>query len=40
MTREDQTDPMRNIDPSMIILGLGYATSLIVAVGWLATFIL
>lgn len=27
------------IDPSMIILGLGYVTSLIVAMGWLVTFL-
>lgn len=39
MRRNDQTDQMLDIDPSMIILGLGYATSLLVAIGWLATFI-
>lgn len=39
MTREDQNDQMLDIDPSMIILGLGYATGLIVAIGWLATSI-
>lgn len=27
------------INPSMILLGLGYATSLCVAIGWVATFI-
>ena len=26
-----------DIDPGMIILGIGYITSLLVAVGWLAT---
>lgn len=39
MSRNDQTDQMLDIDPSTIILGLGYATSLLVAIGWLATFI-
>ena len=28
-----------DIDPGMIILGIGYVTSLFVAVGWLATTI-
>jgi hypothetical protein len=27
-------------DPATIILGLGYATSLIVAIGWVATLVL
>lgn len=25
------------LDPAMIILGLGYATALLVAIGWIAT---
>lgn len=39
MSRDDHTDQMLDIDPSMIILGLGYATSLLLAIGWLATLI-
>lgn len=39
MTHEEHNDPNLNIDPSMIILGLGYTTSLIVAIGWLATLL-
>ena len=40
MTREENNNPMLDIDPSMIILGLGYATCLIVAIGWVATFLI
>ncbi|MEJ2275667.1 MAG: hypothetical protein P8Y01_14030 [Woeseiaceae bacterium] len=29
-----------DIDPYMILLGLGYATSLCVAVGWVAAFVI
>ena len=39
MSRDDHTDQMLDIDPSTIILGLGYATSLLLAIGWLATLI-
>ncbi len=39
MTREQHENTMLDIDPSMIILGLGYATFLIVAIGWVATFL-
>jgi hypothetical protein len=35
MTYNDQK---QDLDASMIILGLGYACSLLVAIGWLATF--
>ncbi len=28
------------LDPELIILGLGYATSLIVAIGWVASLVL
>ena len=28
------------LDPEMIIMGLGYATSLLVAIGWIATLVL
>jgi hypothetical protein len=34
MKREQQT---LDLDPSMIILGLSYATLLLVAIGWVAT---
>jgi hypothetical protein len=39
MARDASNDTMLDIDPSMILLGLGYATSLVVAIGWLATFL-
>ena len=29
-----------NLDPQTIIMGLGYATSLLVAIGWIATLML
>lgn len=38
MTREETKDQILDVNPSMIILGLGYVTSLIVAIGWLTTF--
>ena len=38
MTRNAQGNEHLEIDPSMIILGIGYATSLCVAIGWVATF--
>jgi hypothetical protein len=37
MPRERHSAPNLDIDPSMIIIGLGYATGLVVAIGWLAT---
>jgi hypothetical protein len=40
MTHEERNDERLDIDPSMIILGIGYATSLCVAIGWVATFVL
>ncbi len=30
----------QDLDPQMIIMGLGYATSLLVAIGWVATLVL
>jgi len=27
-----------DLDPTLIILGLGYASALLVAIGWVATF--
>lgn len=35
MTYNDQK---QDLDATLIILGLGYACSLLVAIGWLATF--
>ena len=40
MTRSQNNDQILGIDPSMIILGLGYATTLIVAIGWFASFVI
>ena len=40
MTRKERNDDRLHIDPSMIILVIGYATSLCVAAGWVATLIL
>ena len=37
MPRAKHSDPNLDINPSMILLGLGYATGLVVAIGWLAT---
>ena len=28
-----------SIDPAMIVLGLGYAASLLLAIGWVATYV-
>lgn len=28
-----------SIDPAIIVLGLGYATSLLLAIGWVATYV-
>jgi hypothetical protein len=30
----------RELDPRMIIMGLGYATCFLVAIGWIATLVL
>ena len=40
MTHKERNDERLDIDPSTIILGIGYATSLCVALGWVATFVL
>ena len=40
MARNERNDEHLNIDPATIILGIGYATSLFVAIGWVATFAL
>lgn len=37
MTSDDQNN--LDIDPSMIVLGLGYVTCLFVAIGWMASFV-
>jgi hypothetical protein len=40
MTYNERNNEHLDIDPSMIILGIGYATSLCVAIGWVATFVI
>lgn len=36
LERNDNLD----IDPAMIVLGLGYVASLLLAIGWVATFVI
>ena len=38
MTFDEQNNEHLDIDPALILLGLGYATTLCVAVGWAATW--
>jgi hypothetical protein len=38
MTYDDNQNSNLDIDPAMVILGLGYATSLCVLIGWVASF--
>jgi hypothetical protein len=38
MTYDETQNTNLDIDPTMVILGLGYATSLIVLIGWIASF--
>jgi hypothetical protein len=33
-------DKKRELDPQMIVMGLGYLTSFLVVVGWVATLVL
>jgi hypothetical protein len=40
MTYNERNNANLDINPSMIILGIGYATSLCVAIGWVATFLI
>ena len=40
MTYNERNNENLDINPSMIILGIGYATSLCVAIGWVATFLI
>ena len=40
MTYDERNDERLEIDPSMILLGLGYATSLCVAIGWVASLVI
>ena len=40
MTYDEQNNENLDINPSMIILGIGYATSFCVAIGWVATFVI
>ena len=40
MTYDDNKQQNIDIDPAMILMGLGYATSLCVAIGWLASYLI
>ena len=39
MAFDKQNNEYLDIDPALILLGLGYATTLCVAVGWAATWL-
>ena len=38
MTYDDQSQQNLTIDPAMILMGLGYAATLLVAIGWIASY--
>jgi hypothetical protein len=40
MTSDERNEQALDIDPYMILLGLGYAASLCVAIGWVAAFVI
>jgi len=40
MTYDENQNSNLDIDPAMVVLGLGYATSLLVVIGWVATFVI
>lgn len=40
MTYDENRNSNLDIDPAMIIMGLGYATALVVLIGWVASFTL
>ena len=40
MTYDENQNSNLDIDPAMVVLGLGYATSLIVVIGWVACFVI
>ena len=40
MTYDENNRENLDIDPTTILLGLGYAASLCVAIGWVATFLI
>ncbi len=40
MTHSEQNNQALGINPSSVLLGLGYATTLLVAVGWVASFVI
>jgi len=40
MTYDEDNRENLDIDPTTILLGLGYAASLCVAIGWVATFLI
>jgi len=40
MTYDENQNSNLDIDPALVILGLGYATSLLVVIGWVASFVI
>ena len=38
MTYDENQNTNLDIDPAMLILGVGYATCLLVLIGWVASF--
>jgi hypothetical protein len=40
MTYDENQNANLDIDPAMLIMGLGYATALIALIGWVASFTL
>jgi len=40
MTYDENHNSNLDIDPAMVVLGLGYATSLLVVIGWVASFVI
>jgi preprotein translocase subunit Sec61beta len=40
MTYDENQNSNLDIDPAMVVLGLGYATSLLVVIGWVASFVI
>lgn len=40
MTYDEQNNQNLDIDPTLILLGIGYATILCIAVGWAASWVI
>ena len=40
MTYDENNNDNLEIDPVTVLLGLGYATTLCVVIGWVATFVI